>query len=404
MSRILLAWELGTGFGHLGPFLSLAPKLLERGHALHVAAREITGACNAVGSLPITVHQAPLCLNTYSGLQDPPLNFSEILMRYGYLEPPMLRAMITAWRSLLRVTGAELLIADHAPTALIAAQLSRIPAAVLGTPFSVPPDVHPTPNMRSWVQVPEERLLDSDARVLATINAALPAGSEPLTRISRIFSGAARFFIGVPETDVYGARTETTYLGLAGVSAGAGGIVPDWPAGAGKRLFVYLRADCPQTDAAMTALAGSGSRIIAYINGASPAALRRYAGQGATVVTERVDLEQLFRKTDLCVTHGPGTTLAALRQGVPVLVLPQHLENFLFALTLQRIGVCGLLRPEGEPGDIRMLLAEMLQNDSYRVRAREFADRYSSPAIDTIIDRVIAQVESLVATPAKGKK
>ena len=70
------------------------PKLLERGHELHIAAREIAGASKAVAGLPITVHQAPLCHNTYSGLQDPPLNFAEILMRYGYLDPPMLRAMV----------------------------------------------------------------------------------------------------------------------------------------------------------------------------------------------------------------------------------------------------------------------------------------------------------------------
>ncbi|MGE0557463.1 MAG: glycosyltransferase [Burkholderiales bacterium] len=402
MSRILLAWELGAGFGHLGPFLSIAPKLLERGHVLHVAAREIAGACNAVGRLPITVHQAPLCLNTYSGLQDPPLNFAEILMRYGYLEPPMLQAMITAWRSLLHVTGAELLIADHAPTALIAARLSGIPTAVIGTPFSVPPDVHPTPNMRPWVDVPAARLADSDARVLAVINAALPAGAAPITGISEIFSGASRFFIGVPETDVYGKRPEATYFGLAGVDAG--GISPVWPEGTGKRVFVYLRAEYPHSDTTMAALIAGGARVIAYISGANAAALQRYAGLGAVAVSERVDLEQVFREADLCVTHGPGTTLAALRLGVPVLVLPRQLENFLFASALQRIGVCGLLRPDGNPEDIRNLLADMLENAAYRDRARGFADRYSKPSVDTIIDQVIAQVESLAATQEKGRK
>lgn len=401
MSRILLAWELGTGFGHLGPFLSLAPGLLGRGHELHVAAREITGACNAVGSLPVAVHQAPLCLNTYSGLQEPPLNFAEILMRYGYLDPPMLRAMIIAWRSLLRLTSADLLIADHAPTALIAARLSGIPYALIGTPFSVPPDTHPTPNMRPWLEVPAQRLADSDARVLAAINAVLPAGAEPLAQISQLFSRAPRFFIGVPETDTYGTRADATYLGLAGTNTG--GILPVWPASTGKRVFAYLRADYPHTDAAMKVLTGSGSRVIAYINGAGPAALQRYAGQGATVVSGRVDLEQLFRQTDLCVTHGPGTTLVALRLGVPVLILPQHLENFLFAQTLQRIGVCGLLRPESDPREITGLLAEMLRDDAYRVRVREFADRYSSPAIDTIRDRVITRIESLAAAPVRGK-
>jgi hypothetical protein len=231
MSRILLAWELGTGFGHLGPFLSFASHLLERGHELHVAAREIVGASKALDSLPVTLHQAPLCLNTYGGLQEPPLNYAEILMRYGYLEPAMLRAMIIAWQSLLRVTRTDLLIADHAPTALLAARLSGVPTAVIGSPFAVPPEVQPTPNMRQWKQVSAARLADSDARVLATVNAALPAGAQPVTAIHQFFSGAAQFFLGVPETDPYGPRAAATYLGLSGRSTGTA--VPAWPCGTG---------------------------------------------------------------------------------------------------------------------------------------------------------------------------
>ena len=397
MSRILLAWELGTGLGHLAPFLGIAPKLLERGHTLHVAAREITGALRAVGDLPIAVHQAPLCLNTYGGLQEPPLNFAEILMRYGYLEPAMLRAMIAAWQSLLRVTGADVLLADHAPTALIAARLLGVARAVIGTPFSVPPEVHPTPNMRPWMPVPAARLIDSDTRILATIKAALPAGAEQITAIHQMFAGAAQFFIGVPETDAYGPRAAATYLGLAGVNAG--GAVPGWPAGAGKRVFAYLHASYAHSEATMAALSASGARVIAYVLGADAAAQLRYAGQGATVVTGPADLEQLFRQAELCVTHGPGTTLAALRQGVPVLVLPKQLENYLFALALQRIGVCGLLHPDRHLPDIQALLDDMLGNEAYRTRARAFADRYSSPPVDTIIEQVIGRIESLAAAP-----
>jgi len=54
MSRIVLAWELGGGFGHLAPFVSLTPRVLAS-HALHVALRKIAVACRAAGDLPIIV-------------------------------------------------------------------------------------------------------------------------------------------------------------------------------------------------------------------------------------------------------------------------------------------------------------------------------------------------------------
>lgn len=401
MSRILLAWELGTGFGHLAPYLSLAPRLLERGHTLHVAAREIAGACQALGDLPVTLHQAPLCLNTYGGLQEPPLNYAEILMRYGYLDPLMLRAMIVCWRALLQANRVQVLIADHAPTALIAARSLGIPTAVIGTPFSVPPDVQPTPNMRQWVQVPAARLADSDARVLAAVNAALPAGMQSISSLHWIFAGAAQFFLGLPETDPYGPREAAIYFGLAGRSTGTN--VPAWPDGTGRRVVVYLNASFPQIETIAQALSTCGARVIAYVLGANQKLLQQFAVPGVMVATEPVDMVRLLNEADLCVTHGPGTALAALQAGVPLLMLPKQLENFLFARALQREGVCQLVNPEQPYPDIKAALAEMLVNPDYGMAARAFAERHRSAALGTISEQAVARIEALATSPQERR-
>ena len=397
MSRILLAWELGTGFGHLSHFLGLAPRLLERGHTLHIAAREIGNAHRAIGGLPITVHQAPLCLNTYGGLQEPPLNFAEILMRYGYLDPPMLQAMAAAWRALLDATRTDLLIADHAPTALIAARLAGIPTAVIGSPFAVPPNIHPTPNMRQWTQVPVARLTDSDARVIGAVNASLPVGARPIAAIHEIFSGASQFFLGVPETDPYGSRDTAIYLGLNGHSTGTA--MPAWPQGTGKRILVYLHGNYPHVEAGMRALAAGGTRVIAHISGADQKFLGLMSALGVHVSSEPVDMVRLLTQADLCVTHGPGAALAALQAGVPVLMLPKQLENFLFAMALQRIGVGALIHPEQDHPDFAGVLAEMLSDSRYSVGARAFASRHRDDVADAIAEQVIACIEARCAVP-----
>lgn len=395
MSRILLAWELGTGFGHLGPFLGLAPRLLERGHELHIAAREIAGAVSAVGDLPIAVHQAPLCLNSYGGLQDPPLNYAEILMRYGYLDPAMLRAMIAAWSALLRMTRAELVMADHAPTALLAARLLGIPRAVIGSPFAVPPVAHPTPNMRAWMQVPPARLLDSDSRVLAAVNAALPAGAAPIPAIHEIFSEASRFFIGVPEIDPYGPRDPADYLGLA--TQGSGTAVPAWPAGAGKRVFVYMHADYRHFEAAARAIAASGARAVIHVMGADARTRQLLQSLGLGLSAERVDLRLALAEAELCITHGMGTTLAALHAGVPLLMLPKQLENYLYAAALQRIGAGIVVHPEEAAPDIAAALARVLGDGEYARNARAIAGRYREPSVATIGKQAVARIEAQAA-------
>ncbi len=396
MSRILLAWELGAGLGHLGPFFDFVPQLLERGHELHIAAREIVGACRVMGDLPVAVHQAPLCLNTYSGLQEPPLNYAEILMRYGYLDAAMLRAMLAAWDSLLRATQAELVIADHVPTALLAARLLGIPCAVIGSPFAVPPAKHPTPNMRAWLDVPAARLMDSDTRVLATINAALPAGAPQVTALHQIFDQAAQFFMGLPETDCYGPRECPVYLGLK--VPGTGTATPAWPEGPGKRVFTYMHADYPHLDTVVRALASSGARVISYV-GTDKKLLQCFQVPGMNPVTELVDMRKVLAEADLCVTHGMGTTLAAVGAGVALLMLPKQLENYLFAFALQQAGVGITVHPDEAGPDIEGVLGRLFRDDAYARNAHGLAERYREPSVGTIAAQVVARIEALAGSP-----
>lgn len=402
MSRILLAWELGTGFGHLGPFLSLAPKFLERGHELHVAAREIVAANKALNGWPITLHQAPLCLNTYAGLQEPPLNYAEILMRFGYLEPEMLKAMIAGWRSLIRLTGADLLIADHAPTALLAARGLGVARAMIGSPFNVPPAVDPTPNMRSWVAVPPARLVDSERRVLEVINSVLAPG-EQVGTLHDIFSGGARFFSGIPELDPYGARDPDDYLGLQSLSTGAA--LPDWPAGKGAAVFAYLHADYRHIERVLQALATSGARVLAHVLGNSTALEQRYRSERLRFAPQLLDFHRVVDQCALCVCHGNvGTTLGMLQGGRPVLVLPKHLEHFLLGRAVVRTGAGCVVDPDAEEPDVAGTLTAMLGDRSYAEHARILADRYSGGSVGTMTDRAVARLEALAAQAAGFQK
>ncbi|MBY0268671.1 MAG: hypothetical protein K2X06_02210 [Burkholderiales bacterium] len=398
MSRILLARELGTGFGHLGPFLGLVPRLLARGHSLHVAAREIAGAAQALGELPVALHQAPLCLNTYGGLQEPPLNYAEILMRYGYLEPAMLRAMMAAWVSLIRAVGAEVVIADHAPTALLAARSLGVAQAVIGSTFNVPPPVAPTPNMRPWMTVPAERLADSDRRVLAVINQVLPPG-RGLGALHHIFAGAACFFSGVPELDSYIPRQPADYLGLQALSTGTA--APVWPEGAGERVFAYLHADYIHVERSLQALAASGARVLVHVLGNGAALAARYGSERLQFAPQLLDFRRVVAECGLCVCHGNvGTTLGMLKGGRPVLVLPKHLEHYLMGCAVMRLGAGRVVHPDDKTPDIASELRAMLGDDSFRRNAAALAQRHAGSSVGTMTERAVARIEILASQGA----
>jgi hypothetical protein len=54
--------------------------------------------------------------------EGPPLNYADILLRFGYADSNDLLGLVVAWRELMRLTGFELVLADHAPTAILAAR------------------------------------------------------------------------------------------------------------------------------------------------------------------------------------------------------------------------------------------------------------------------------------------
>jgi len=398
VSRVLFAWELGGGYGHLGPFLPVARALVERGHEVTLAVRDVERA-NIAFKLPaVKIVQAPLCVKTYKGLAEPPLNYAEILMRYGYLDAPLLAGMLRAWRGLLDLARPDVLVADHAPTALLAARGTGLARAVFGSAFPVPPLASPTPNMRPWVDVPVQRLASSDETVLKVIGASLPPGVPKLAAVHEIFDGVERFLAGTPELDPYGPRDPAGYLGLYATSIGKA--QPRWPDGDTPRVYAYLNGDYRHLEAALAALNAADARCVVFLLDASPALRQKYPRLAFS--DELLDMDAVLPETDLCVCHGnSGTLMSFLRGGKPMLLLPSQLEHFLLSSNVEKLGIARVAHPDAQPFAAGGLLAQVLaQRSRHEAAARDFASKHREPAVDTIVARVTARIEALArATP-----
>jgi hypothetical protein len=395
MSHILLAWELGGGAGHLSSLRPVAEALLARGHQVTLAARDIGSAAMVFGGMEkrMRIVQAPICPKTYSGLADPPLNFAEILMRFGYLDVPMLKALLLGWRGLLQLTGADRLVADHAPTALLAARGMAITCSTFGNPFSVPPPVSPTPNMRDWLDVPLQRLQDSDTRVVATINAALGPDAPPITSLPGLFEGAEHLFVGIQELDPYGPRVPENYIGLHTSRSGSEAAL--WPEGEGPRVFAYVKADYPHIRACLDALAAAPVRCLINLAGATPQLVERYRGPRLSFTSGHVDIDHVLAQCDVLVCQsGLGTVSAALRGGKPLLLLPSQLEQFLLARNVEKLGAGLVVHPESKLPDIAGNLARLLADPVFAQQAHALARRCSVPSVAAIVEHAATRIEA----------
>ena len=402
MSRFLLAWELGSNLGHLGGLVPLAQVLRGRGHEVTLVAKDLSGVANVTGLGEFCVLQAPVWLK-FDNAPEPPQSYADILARFGYAHPAELGGMVKAWCGLFALVNPDLIVAEHAPTALLAARAAALPRVTYGTGFFLPPRVHPLPNMRPWLDVPPARLLACEDKVLASVNHVLSTlRADPLTVLADLLATDADFLMTFRELDHYRNRHDGDYLGV--ISSEGAGREPAWPAGAGKKIFAYLHGDYRDMEKILSVLCGTDSRTIVFAPGLVPAVLEKFRSPRLAFVSEPLALSAVARQCDLAICHGgTATAVAFLRAGCPLLLLPKHLEQYLVSMQVEGMGAGLLINPDVPDTDIAGVLRRLLKESSFKARALDFADRYADFDPARVLRDVVTRCENIITESRHAK-
>jgi UDP:flavonoid glycosyltransferase YjiC (YdhE family) len=402
MSRFLFAWELGGGLGHTGHVVAVAQALRAAGHTSALALRDLRGLAAVDPGPDIPVWQAPVCMHRYDGLQEPPLNYAEMLMRFGYLDKDMLTALVRGWRDLVQATRADIVVADHAPTALLAAKTLGMRCAVLGNAFTVPPMVSPTPNMRPWLELPQGRLAGSDRSVLDVVNQVLTALGKPaFAHLHELFAVDDIVITNFRELDHYATQrpaadfAHMTFGGPIGLSAGSVRS-PPWPTpdeAGRKRIFAYLKPDYPHIAATLDALVACGQSCVIFGLDPRGGAVPRHASN-LVFSSQPIDVAKIGEEYTMGVCHAGGLSATLLQQGSPLLLLPMQLEQYLGGLRVAELGAGLVINPEDKQPDIAGALGRLLAEPQFAERAAEFAVRYRDWSPDRIIGNAVARLVS----------
>lgn len=393
--KVLYAWEIGEDLGHITQFLPLALELRRRGHDVVTALRELPRAEEVIGRHGFTMLQAPIWQGELLDPPQLPASYTEILFFYGYLDASRLTAMIKAWIALMSLVRPDMLIADHAPTALIAARVLEIPRATMGAGFFLPPATDPFPNMRPWMQVSPERLAQSDRRVLRTINAALQTLSAgPLDRLSDIFACARHFLITFPELDHYGARVQAQYYGP--ILGPQKGVAPQWPEGRGPRVFAYLKPHYEHLGEVLDALAAFECRTAAFVGAVPKERFARLQNNTLSLSQIPYDIERAASECDFCVCHaGHGTTCELLLKGKPLLLLPTQLEQYLMAKRVSGAAMGVIADRDNPDGGFKPAIGQIINNPDFAGRAEDFARRHAGITSDATVSRIVGDCEAI---------
>ena len=134
----------------------------------------------------------------------------------GWESTPRLWGLVQAWGNLFRLFRPAVVVLDYAPTALLAARILRLPCALLGTGFELPPLETPLGPFPGFV-APAENARAADAQALESANRVLEAyQAAPLAALCDLFRTECRWLTTFAELDQYGPRVRGTYVGPIG--------------------------------------------------------------------------------------------------------------------------------------------------------------------------------------------
>jgi hypothetical protein len=310
MRSVLLAWELGAGFGHALALRQIAVRLMQRGFRCIAAVKDI-GAAAPLSEAGIEVLQAPLWKAAQSSA-----TLGDALGDAGLADAQSLRQLIEAWRHIIDKTAPDVVVADYAPGACLAAR-GRIPLALIGNGFTLPPaDMQNFPLLHQisapvW---PEQTLLDAVNSVLVDLQL------QPLQRLPQLFAGDVAWVYSFPLLDPYASSRTPPAQGPQI------GHLPEPRAAGAAEILVYLSA------------AGLSHEEQAHLS-----------AMGMRLESKPFDMRRDLAAARLMIHLGSGGTAnSCLLAGVPQLVCAVDVEKELIGKALVTAGI-GTFLPVYDP-------------------------------------------------------
>lgn len=398
MKTLVYCWEMGSGFGHVGPFSPVAKRFLSDGWRVVLIVKDLGRVAPFFEFGEVDVLQAPI-KNSYPvpHVAEPP-TYGHMLFNMGYQHADELAAQVEAWRHLFTFLQPDLLVFDHSPTAMLAARGLSAPQATFGTGFCCPPATEPLPLLAEWRPMPEAQRRRDEAELTDRVNAVLSRGKQPpLVSLASLFREIdAHLLTTWPELDHYGTRPDTTYYGTWSLHrvAVADPVVEQWQLSGGKKVFAYVNP-MKGLSHLVTCLGKADAETLMVINSADVRPLQQLAKPNVRIVDRLVSLRSVLECGDVAILNGSHNSVAEfLLAGIPLLVLPLHLEQAILGKRIESLQAAAVALPQDAEGVSRQLHA-ILQRPERLAGAREFRARHAGQSDTERVERVFDRLREL---------
>lgn len=394
----LLGWEAGAGLGHVVQLARAGQALRARGWSVAFAApREEAGGL--LQSEEAAFYDVP----RWKPRPEPgapagsSASMGDMLAEMGLADTERVSQRISRWRAIFAGQSPDLVIADYAPGAILAAR-GQVPCLALGSGFSVaPPKLERFPALHDLSPI-----VHDEAATVSSVNAALTEhGAPPIERLPEALAGDAQCVCSLPLFDPYAHLRNEPPLGPLLDE-------PIRPCAPGAdELFCYLREPPGggRIDDLVSCLTGLPAPVRAFLPGLGSDWRKALGRQGVVVLDDTVPLAEQLARTRLVVHHGAqGVASAALLAGVPQVVLDFDVDKSLTAAALVERGLARRFYYfDAEPGAVREGILAALRDARQLETARLVAEAHARYRDRDVLSDIVATCEALAGATPSGR-
>ena len=270
--------------------------------------------------------------------------------------------------------------------------------AFFGTGFCAPPQMSPMPTIRPWVKAPSQRLQSSENKALQTINPVLEKiDASILEKLMNLFDCDENFLTTFPELDHYQDRGSVRYWGAC--MSMDEGVNPVWPGNRkGRKIFAYLKGGVKGVLEVLQVLKDTPADVIVYGPGLPLAQIKKFQTERLIIVQKILNLKKVCKECDLVICHTGHATLArALVEGIPVVMLPTQVEQFIMSTNIVRFGAGTMVNHQDKQPDYAGAIHRALNDKKIKQKAEEFAARHADFDQKKQVAAIVSRIEELIA-------
>jgi len=220
--------------------------------------------------------------------------------------------------------------------------------------------------------------------------------ARTLLRIPELFQGTGKILSTFAELDHYGIRDGEIYAGP--IFSSATGQQMAWSELDKPHIFAYLRPSVPGFELLLKALSKQSAEVIVVAPGIRRAQAEAVVSASFRVLGQPVLLDSLLELADLVVsTGGTGTVSQCLLAGVPLLLVPQNVEQYLMSQCIEALGAGLTAKQKRQEEDFAGLLESLLHYPCYRKAADVFAKHYAGFTPEQAVDQAVQLINTVLA-------